>query len=241
LLFPAMQPATVTAISMTTVFFNSASGSVAYARMRRVDFKTGALFALVMLPGSVVGTLLTEKIPRDMFNMIFGVCMVLFAAVIVVKSRIGDRSAPYGAPGKFRARRIFTDKDGRQTAFSFNLLAGMTVSLFVGFLSGFLGIGGGIIHVPVLVFLGFPAHFATATSHFVLAGSSLISLIIHLASGALRSDYVLAFSLAGGAVVGAQLGARFSKKVKGSVLMFLLAVALVMAGVRIFLSGMGLF
>jgi len=241
LLFPSLSPETVTAISMTTVLFNSTSGSVAYGRMKRIDYKTGLIFAVTMLPGTIIGNWLTSVVSRSLFNAVFGGFLLVFAVVIVLKSRIGDRSASFDMPGRFRARREFSDRDGHKTAFSFNLLIGMIISFFVGFLSGFLGIGGGIVHVPALIFLGFPAHFATATSHFVLACSSLTSFIIHLASGALSDVYRLAFSIAAGAVVGAQFGARVSKRVKGSAIMICLAAALVLAGVRIILSGLGIF
>lgn len=238
LLFPDMPPATVTAVSMTTVLFNSTSGSVAYARMRRIDFKTGLIFAAAVLPGSVVGTWLTAKTPRALFDVIFGVSILIFAVVILIKSRIGDRSGDYDRPGKFRARRIFVGQNGERTAFSFNLALGVLISLGVGFVSGFLGIGGGILHVPALIFLGFPAHFATATSHFVLACSSLTSFLIHLLSGALSHHALMAFLIAGGAVAGAQAGAALSRRIKGSLIMILLAAALILAGVRILLSGL---
>jgi len=238
LLFPEMSPGTVTAISMTTVFFNSTSGSIAYSIMKRVDYKTGVLFAAVTLPGSIIGTFLTYVIPRTVFDIIFGLFMVIFAVIILVNSKIGDHSAPYDKPGVFRAKRIFTDKDGHQITFSFNLLIGLVISFFVGFLSGLLGIGGGIVHVPALIFLGFPAHFATATSQFVLACSSLASFLIHLTNGALSHDNMLAFSIAGGAVIGAQAGAVLSRKIKGSLIMIFLAIALIIVGIRIFVSGL---
>ncbi|MCL2883972.1 MAG: sulfite exporter TauE/SafE family protein [Oscillospiraceae bacterium] len=237
LLFPDMSPSAVTAVSMTTVLFNSASGSAAYARLKRIDFKTGLLFAVTVLPGTLIGTWLTTLVSRDLFNTIFGAFMLVFAAVIIIKSRMGDRSAPYGHPGRLRARRRLTASDGIEAAFSFHLPLGILISFGVGFLSGFLGIGGGIVHVPALVFLGFPAHFATATSHFVLACSSLSSFILHLAQGALSGHMVMAFVIAAGAVGGAQLGAHLSQKVKGSWIMILLAAALVLAGVRILVWG----
>jgi len=58
-----------------------------------------------------------------------------------------------------------------------------------------------------------------------------------LTSGTLANYYLPAFCIAGGAVAGAQIGARVSRKVKGSVIMIFLAVALILAGVRIFISG----
>jgi len=237
LLFPSLQPSTVTAISMTTVFFNSASGSAAYARMKLIDYKTGLIFAAATLPGSIIGTIVTGYMPRPVFNTIFGGFMLIFAAVIVIKSRMGDNSAPPDKKGLFRAVRMLTDKEGNTASFSFNMLAGVAISLGVGFISGMLGIGGGIVHVPALVFLGFPAHFATATSHFVLALSSLTSLTVHLIDGSLTVALKMSLCIAAGAVIGAQIGARISKRLKGSAIMLCLAAALVIAGVRILYLG----
>lgn len=53
--------------------------------------------------------------------------------------------------------------------------------MFVGFISSIFGIGGGIIHVPVMIYaLAFPPHMATATSHFVLAVSSFMGVTSHI-------------------------------------------------------------
>lgn len=237
MLYPAMPAQTVTAVSMTTVFFNSASGSTAYARMKRIDYKTGIIFAAATLPGAVFGTILTGMINRSLFDTIFGAFMIVFAGVIILKSRMGNHSAPVDQKGLFRAVRRLTDREGNTAAFSFNMLAGIIISLFVGVISGLLGIGGGIVHVPALVFLGFPAHFATATSHFVLVFSSLTSVAVHLTDGSLLKDAVMSISIACGSVIGAQIGARISKRIKGSVIMLCLAGALVLAGVRILYMG----
>lgn len=237
--YPSLSAQSITAISMTTVLFNSSSGSFAYSRMKRIDYKTGIIFAIATLPGSVIGTILTGMIPRPVFNTIFGIFMIVFAIVIVLKSKMGNHSAPIDQVGHFRAMRRLIDGDGNEAAFSFNLLAGIVISLFVGFISGLLGIGGGIVHVPALVFLGFPAHFATATSHFVLVFSSLTSVLVHLRDGSLTKMIVMSVSIGIGAVIGAQIGARISKRIKGSVIMICLAAALIFAGARILYMGAG--
>ena len=236
--FPSMPAQAVTSISMITVLFNSSSGSCAYAFMKRIDYKTGIIFAIATIPGSIIGTMLTTMISRNLFNVIFGIFMLLFAVVIILKSRMGNHSAPADQEGHFRAVRHLTDREGHKADFSFNMLAGITISIFVGILSGLLGIGGGIVHVPALVFLGFPTHFATATSHFVLAFSSLTSVLVHLTDGSLNQNVVMALSIAGGTVVGAQVGARLSKRIKGSMIMLFLAAALMFAGARILYMGL---
>jgi uncharacterized protein len=106
----------------------------------------------------------------------------------------------------------------------------------VGFVSSLLGIGGGIIHVPALVYLlGFPAHIATATSHFILAVMSLTGTAVHIATGAFAPGALRAVLLGAGALAGAQVGARVSKRVHGKWILRSLAVGLMFVGLRILL------
>ncbi|MGH3000420.1 MAG: sulfite exporter TauE/SafE family protein, partial [Gaiellaceae bacterium] len=67
LLYPHDSPRTITAISLAVVFFNAASGSVAYARQRRIDYRSGVVFAIATLPGAVGGALLVGHVSRHVF------------------------------------------------------------------------------------------------------------------------------------------------------------------------------
>ena len=88
--------------------------------------------------------------------------------------------------------------------------------------------------MPALVYvLRFPAHVATATSHFVLAISTLIVTVYHGATGGLTGGWERAGMLAIGVVVGAQVGARLSRKLKGAWIIRCLAVALMTVGARV--------
>lgn len=236
--FPSMSAQSVTAISMITVFFNSSSGSVAYAFMKRIDYKTGIIFSIATIPGAIYGTILNAQVDRRLFNSIFGIFMLAFAGIIIWKNHLGDSSASMEQQGLFRAKRYLIDREGNKVSFSFNMLSGILISLCVGLISGFLGIGGGIVHVPALVLLGFPAHFATATSHFALVFSSFTSLLVHLKEGTLTQNTVMALSIAFGTAAGAQIGARISRHLKGSVIMLCLAIALIFAGARILYMGL---
>src|SRR5262245_3506554 len=76
LLDPDIAPQFVTGISLAVVFFNAASGSVAYSRMRRIDFKAGVLFAIAAVPGAIAGAYMTSSISRRLFDAIFGSLMI---------------------------------------------------------------------------------------------------------------------------------------------------------------------
>ena len=112
----------------------------------------------------------------------------------------------------------------------------MLYSVGVGFASSFLGIGGGVFHVPILVTaLGFPTHIATATSHFVLSLMSGAGVITHAFQGSYRIGNGLrrSLALALGVAVGAQVGARVSTRVPAVVIERLLAAGLALVAIRL--------
>ena len=73
----------LTSISLAVVFFNALSGSEAYAMMKRIDYRSGLMFAAATIPGAVLGALNTSFISRRMFDFIFGVLLVVAAVFLV--------------------------------------------------------------------------------------------------------------------------------------------------------------
>lgn len=133
--------------------------------------------------------------------------------------------------------RYLIGADGLSFEYSFNPLVGIVLSLFVGFMSSFLGIGGGIIHVPAMAYLlNFPVHIATATSHFVLAIMTFTGSLVHIWTGSFHHGAHRVAALAMGVLVGAQLGAYLSNKIKGSWIIRGLALALALVGGRILIA-----
>ncbi|HZS15570.1 MAG TPA: sulfite exporter TauE/SafE family protein [Candidatus Dormibacteraeota bacterium] len=230
-LYPQDTPQTVTAISLVAVFFNAASGSAAYARLRRIDYRSGVVFALATLPGAVAGALVVQYAARRVFDPIMGALLLCLAALAIRGPRHLHSVA--GAGG---VCRVITDRSGTTYRYRVPVLRGALLSVGVGFASSFLGIGGGVIHVPLLVsVLGFPAHVATATSHFVLANMAGVASITHTLAGSFaHGDGVRrAVALSAGVVVGAQLGARISSRASGALIQRLLAAALALLAVRL--------
>jgi hypothetical protein len=237
LLYPHESPEALTSISLAVVFFNALSGSAAYARMRRVDYRSGLLFAAATVPGAILGALTTAYIPRHLFDLIFGLLLVAMGAVLLRSPhprRETATEAPRGA-----LHRVLVEASGTRHAYAYNPVLGVGLSLVVGYLSSLLGIGGGIIHVPALVhLLNFPVHIATATSHFILAIMTLAGSLVHFATGALARTVGRVVPLALGVCLGAQLGARLSDRVHGVWIMRGLALALAFVGLRILLQAL---
>ena len=234
LLYPHDSARTLTAISLTVVFFNASSGTVAYARQRRTDFRSGAVFALATLPGAIGGALVVGAVSRHVFDGLMGGML----AVLAVWLLSGERWLPKPAR-RHVVRRLLTDRQGLLYEYDVPLLRGAAYSLVVGFVSSFLGIGGGVIHVPLLVrALGFPTHIATATSHFVLAVMSGVGALTHVVTGSFaHGDGIRrTAALSVGVVLGAQAGAHLSLRLRGRMIELLLAVALLGLAARLLVA-----
>jgi len=238
-LYPSLGPETITAVSMAIVACNALSGTIAYAGARRIDYNAGIQFAAFTIPGSILGVMITRFIPKYIFTIVFGAMLVVLACYLLLK-REGKKAGPVevGA-GRAWQERVLTDGDGVVYHYAFNRWLGWGISLAVGFISPILGIGGGIIHVPALInWLRFPVHIATATSHFILAIMSIVSVVVHLFQGSYQDPSVqrMVLWLGMGAIVGAQAGALFSRRIRGHAIEKALAVSLGLVGIRILLG-----
>jgi uncharacterized membrane protein YfcA len=237
LLYPAESSEVLASISLAVVFFNALSGSLAYAGMGRIDYRSGILFALATIPGAILGALATSFLSRRVFDGVLGLLLVA-GAVGLLWGGEGRQRRP-GSHALWPLTRTLVEADGTRHTYSYDVGLGLTVSLVVGFLSSLLGIGGGIVHVPVLThLLGFPVHIATATSHFVLAVMALVGTLVHIFTGVFSHGVRRTLALAVGVLLGAQLGARLSTRVRGAWIMSGLAIALGFIGVRVLLQAL---
>jgi len=237
LLYPGESPELITSISLAVVFFNALSGSWAYGRMRRIDYKAGLLFAAAGIPGAIAGALSTAYVPRHLFDVVFGLLMAA-ASVFLFLHPSRQNETPSRGRSNHVAKTLI-ETDGTVHSFSYDPKVGAGLSFFVGFVSSSLGIGGGIVHVPVLVhLLNFPVHVATATSHFILAIMALTGTLVHVVTGSFSHGVYRTVALAIGVLLGAQVGAMLSSRVEGSWIIRGLAVALGFVGIRILIMGL---
>jgi uncharacterized protein len=238
LLYPKQNPELLTSISLAVVFFNAMSGSEAYAKMKRIDYRSGLLFAAAAVPGAVIGAMNTAYIPRRLFDFIFGILLIATALFLIKRPKIRNAKPEITEnSSSHRAFRQLTDIHGTQYSYSFNPITGMVLSMFVGYISSFLGIGGGIIHVPALCYmLNFPVHIATATSHFILAIMAFSGTMVHVMSGTFAHGVHRTIALVIGVMIGAQIGARLSDRFNSSWIIRSLAVALGLVGLRILVT-----
>ena len=236
LLVAHVPPAQAAGTSLAVIFLNATTGSLSYWRQGRVDFKSGIYLAVPTIPGSIAGAFVAARMSGRTFDVTFAILLLAVAALLLWKpERAPMPEQPNAVEGEthwWRIRRVISDKYGHVFRYEYNVIWGLIISFGVGFFSSILGLGGAIIHIPAMMYiLAFPPHVAAATSHFILAISSLVGAGTHVALGHVL--FVPAGLMGIGVIVGAQIGAAIARKVKGAVTVRLLSVALIVVAARL--------
>lgn len=209
--------------SLAIVSVNALSATLGFRREKAIDFRAGVVFAVLTVPGAVLGALLTSELAGPAFRAVFGGALVLVAVYLLAR---GGRKA--GTP--FRGKTGFGWVS--RPDYSYYEPLGAFFSLFVGVASSLLGIGGGIIHVPLMTeVLRFPVRVAVATAQFILLFTALTGFLTHLSKG--NVHWPTAVPMMFGAVAGAQAGVWLSKRIGGPLTVRLLSLALLAVGIRL--------
>ena len=85
LIYPDLDPEVLTSISLAVVFINATSGSLAYSRLKRIDYRSGMIFAVATLPGSIIGAYTTHLIPRHAFDILLGILLLGISLFLFLK------------------------------------------------------------------------------------------------------------------------------------------------------------
>lgn len=241
LLYPHDNPHELTAISLACVLLNTVSGTAAYARMKRIDFRSGLLFASATLPGAVLGVLCTAAVSRRLFEGIFAVFLVGLALFMIFRPKSDAQGkkpvqTPHASGG--RKRHTAISMDGIIFEYDYNRMLGLGIFFFLGFLVSFMGIGGGSLMVPTLIYvLNFPIFIATGTAQLMVAILTCTATAVHAGIGSFNHGGVhRMIAIGGGMLIGAQLGARLSNRIKGVWIVRSLAAALMLVGIRMIIA-----
>ncbi len=244
LIFLGIPAPVAVATEANQIVASSVSGVIAHWRRKNVDFKMGAVLLLGGIVGSSLGVLLfalLEKIGQlDLviklsyvfFLGIIGVLMLWESIRTYIKSqkpefyrrKLHKHNWLHGLPLKMRFRR---------SKLYISALVPFFIAAFVGVLSAIMGVGGGFIMVPAMIYLlGMPTSVVVGTSLFqIIFVTANVTLLQSVQTQTV--DFLLAGILLFGAVIGAQIGARFGGMLRGEQLRGMLALIVLLVCLRI--------
>ena len=224
-----------TAGSLVIVGVTAAAASVSHARSGGTRWATGLLLAAAGVPAAVLGTQLNARVDQGVLLLAFAALMLVSATGMVLRTA-HEHDAPHepvrrGGPPSRSATTTTAVRPAaadRVTAAVRLVAAG----LVLGFLTGFLGVGGGFLAVPVLVLaLALPMPSAVGTSLLVIAVNSAVSLAARLGDAQIAWDVVGPFTAA--AVAGSLLGKRLADRLPAVGLTRAFAGLLVVVGLYV--------
>jgi uncharacterized membrane protein YfcA len=228
--------------SLVMIIFTALSASFAYQRQKRVDWKVGLMAGLVTVPGAAIGAYTTSFFSSNTLTIVFGIFLFLIAASMFKRSfsrenqqKKKTQTQGGSKSGQLIWRRKIIDAFGTVFEYDADMLSGLALLFFGGFVSGFFGIGGGLIVVPVLMsIVGLPIHLAVATSMLIMIFTSISGVATHVMLGHVLLEY--AAPLVVGIVVGAQVGARTAKRLRSASLERIFAVVVFVIGVVLIIT-----
>ncbi len=241
LLLAVSDPKDVPGTVLAAIAINGAFVAWTYRKVGIVDYRSGLLFAAAAVPGAVIGALGVKFVSSDMLKVAFGVLLLLLAVQLAIRPWLLRHFRVERPRRRFtatvRSRHIRTS-DGQEYSYEFNEALATSFNVALGFISSFFGIGGGFLRTPILVLaFGFPVRVAAASSVFALAIYGGAGAITHAALGHIEVFPLLLLSGAG-LVIGGQIGARFSGRVRGVWVLGMLLVVALGLGVSLIWEGL---
>ena len=246
LIFLGIPPAVAVGTEAPHVLASSVSGVIAHWRRKNVDFKMGFFLMIGGVVGSTVGVNLFKilrifgqiDIVIQMLFLIFlgfiGFSMAFESAKTTItkyrttssiRTKLHQHSWIHGLPFKLRFHR---------SKLYISTIPPIVIGFFVGVLSAMMGVGGGFIIIPAMVYL-------LGMSTNVVVGTSLFQIIFVTANSTFFQSYlnqtvdiVLASLMIVGGVIGAQIGARLGTKLKAEYLRGILAILVLSVCAKIF-------
>ena len=221
-----------TGTSLTAIIFTAIAATTNYWRQKRIYFKTGLVLAVTTVPGAVAGAFLANVLESHMLAFIFGFFLIFIAARIMVDlNKLRSKSS---APQE-NSRQAHIKSDAEILTSQKTIALGAGLSFFGGLASGLLGIGGGVLVVPIMMFaMDVPIHIATATSMFTMVFTSIAAVPKYYVESHIDMGYALLIAV--GSIFGAQVGAYTSKRVSGKNLRRIFAVLLIIVGLKMLID-----
>lgn len=226
--YPGAEPVAVTTASLTVVFVSAMSSSAVMARERLVDVPVVGAMLVVAIPAALLGGLVTNLLPREVFAIGFAVLLGGIGAYLVWRPVAG-----IVAPARNAWQRVLTDREGNRYSYRIPIVASVVPNVGAAFLGALAGIGGGPIGVPIMTrIMRIPHAIATTSMHALIVVQSLVVVAMHLALGHAGDPMQDVPWLALGGVLGSPAGRYLRRHLGEGWLTRLLAVGLFFIAIR---------
>ncbi|MCU0861474.1 MAG: sulfite exporter TauE/SafE family protein, partial [Methanomassiliicoccales archaeon] len=223
--------------SLVAVMSTSVGSASRYVGQRVSNVRLGLMLGTVTSLGGLVGALVAVYLDQYILAALFAL-MLLYTAFYMLRDRESETICTPGTCGGFDLSCAYAEGERTVEYGARNLGKGMAGSLVGGVQSGMLGVGGGVVNVPVMrLWMGVPLRAACATSNYMIGITALAGAIVYYQFGLIQA--LLAAVVAIGVFLGAVAGSRLSYRVQGRTLKLVFSVVLVSVAALMALKAVG--
>ena len=244
LIFSGIPPAVAVGTVASQIVASSASGTLAYMRKKAIDLKLGTFLLASGLVGSAFGVMVFTRLKTvGQLDLTISLCYVTFLGTVgglmltealrSLYAQRGGRVIPTRRPGQHGwAAGLPLKVRFPRSRLYISVFPVILLGIVIGFLGSLLGIGGGFIMVPALIYLlRVPSTVVVGTTLMQTFGTMTFATVMHAATN-VSVDLVLGLCLMVGGVIGAQFGAQIGQRMRGETLRALLGLLVLSVGVR---------
>jgi uncharacterized protein len=248
LMFSGIPPSIAVATGANQIVATSVSGALAQWRRNNIDFRMGAVLIAGGAVGALVGVLLLRVLLAAghsglIISLAYVALLGAVGALMLIESIRAIRRTRAGKPGSGRKpgqhnwiHRWPLKLRFPRSRLYISAIPPLLIGWLVGLLTAFLGVGGGFIMVPAMIYLlRMPTNIVIGTSIFQIIFVTAVVTVLH-ADFNHTVDIVLALILAAGGVIGGQFGVKAGQKLRGEQLRALLAIMVLAVAIRLLLD-----
>jgi len=226
----AFSPANAVGTSLTTILMTTTVGSAYFAKQKRTYYKLGLILTIASVPGALLGSYLTAKIPGQIIGLLIGFFLVFVAWQIVSRKGTANNCENSDDHSGFYEKELLSQKR--------SIFLGLVLCFVAGLIGGLLSIPGVLLVPIMLLVLRMPFKAVAATSVFTMVFISLAGTAQHIILGSINVEYALL--IGSGSMFGALVGAYLCTITRSRTSRWVLSGLLLFISLQMFLKfGLG--
>lgn len=225
------------AASFVGILMNSTSASIIYLRNRMPNIRIASIMQIAAIIGAFVGASLSISLDKTTLSLIYSFALIFTALIMYRKDTKKEKIEEVKSKEKFIITSSYIEQLSKKkiTYKIYNIKLGLIFTLIVGIYSGLLGVGGGILSVPIMnKIMKIPIKPAIATSSIIIGTTAIVGLLVFAAEGNLLNSIAIPIGL--GIFFGAQIGSRLNQRIEPKRLKNIFVILIIFIAIQMIIN-----
>ena len=225
------------AASFVGILMNSTSASIIYLRNRMPNIRIASIMQIAAIIGAFVGASLSISLDKTTLSLIYSFALIFTALIMHRKDTKKEKVEEVESKEKFIITSSYIEQLSKKkiTYKIYNIKLGLIFTLIVGIYSGLLGVGGGILSVPIMnKIMKIPIKPAMATSSIIMGTTAIVGLLVFAAEGNLLNSIAIPIGI--GIFFGAQIGSRLNQRIEPKRLKNIFVILIIFIAIQMIIN-----